>query len=237
MPELKHLHCLLVLSVQRSGSSVICQDLANIGLGQPGEHYLGVLNGTGTLDKFWDRSIQGGFFAVKVMENYLDAFLQFMVKEKEVPFTANSTDYRTSALDYLQSRCASLALVTIKRASALDQAISTYKARLSGQYHSYQDAKLDVKQIPFKEDLLLSILHQQSLMRRRLSELSDAYQGTQFPLVYEHAMENRGSYLEAIAAHFGVDAVSNKNNRYQKVSSSEDVEWIKVQLDRYLNGT
>ncbi|CTQ32728.1 Stf0 family sulfotransferase [Jannaschia rubra] len=123
---------IVVCATQRSGSTMVCEDMERLGLGRPEEHFL---PWTLEEDRDWRRALdnlretasRNGILAVKVMANQMrtiDCRLSaFTAPLSQGPFPFFRSAFRDA--DWLW----------VRRRDTVAQAISHFLARRSGVYH------------------------------------------------------------------------------------------------------
>lgn len=125
---------IVVCATQRSGSTMICEDLTNAGLGRPEEWFLSWnpearMNWAAELETVKARgTTPNGIFAAKLMADQLrnvDACLS--------GFTAPET---SGPYPHLRSLFRNAIWVWVRRQDTVDQAISHYMAQKRGFYHA-----------------------------------------------------------------------------------------------------
>lgn len=237
-PNLAALDCLLVLSIQRSGSSMVCKDISNLGLGNPGEYFINVrrdFTDRRVVEKFWSTSVAGRFFSLKVMDNYLDDFLRFMVgRLPEFSTEEDRVRVRVDALEKLSDQFRSISIVHVHRNSVFEQAFSRYRATTTKRYHSYWEGDdLDIS-AGFRADLMCSILHELAVYRRRLDATLSNFGGKVFRFVYEDVTNTRDTYLKELCEYFGVEHSYIKDTTFVKLATGDEVRWARSEFDKYL---
>jgi LPS sulfotransferase NodH len=126
---------IVVCATQRSGSTIVCEDLTNSGsLGRPDEWFL---SWTAEAAKDWRSELEvvkargttpNGIFAVKIMANQLSTVDECLSSFAEPASSAGPYPYLRRFFD-------DALWVWIRRRDTVDQAISHYLARTSGVYH------------------------------------------------------------------------------------------------------
>ncbi|MAP93930.1 MAG: hypothetical protein CMK07_03170 [Ponticaulis sp.] len=249
--DFKHLDCFVLLSTQRTGSTLVCKDLESTGaFGVPGEHLLWLtrmFNKRGavpTMDEFLSRgrSGSGNMFAINIMANqliYLGAWLAS--PEEALPLIntpRGSRKLAISALQKLSPLFGATYLVSLKRDDIFATTFSRLKARATQDYHR-ADSGPDTgpKDSPSLEFSTFEILQEMTSIERSYIMNADALELAtvgHMAISYDDAAENFPDYLKPVMQHCNLDpALSSRAKRSLKkvVSGTE----LKDQKDSFLS--
>lgn len=136
----------LVLANQRSGSTLLCQDIISLGgLGRPGEYFLKVVGSGKPKPDVTAATIRGlleqqratggsGVAGIKLMVNYAPRIMQYITGDhakRPEPEAASK-----AFIDWALQTYDGVNLVVLTRENVINQAISRVIARRTGVYHS-----------------------------------------------------------------------------------------------------
>lgn len=206
----------VVCATQRSGSTMVCEDLSLIGCGHPNEYFLKWKPKKGVdwareLDAIVEKHSVDDRFAVKIMANQLrdiDACLATFLEASDFPRFAH---FATAFKDALW--------VWVRRSDLLGQAISHYVAMNTGTYHAIRRkigfipgrskplSTISYRDVPYNFDKIVrewnTFMHQDLLWSEFFRQ-----NGIEPVVVnYEEAVEEAGrlKYLARIAGLTGTE--------------------------------
>ncbi|WP_112321220.1 Stf0 family sulfotransferase [Oceanibium sediminis] len=136
----------LVLANQRSGSTLLCQDIFSLGgMGRPGEYFLKVVGGGKPKPGVTEATIRdilqqpqatgdSGVAAIKLMVNYAPRIIQYITGDQD---SRPEPEAACKAfIDWARQNFDGVNLIVLTRENAIDQAISRITAKRTGVYHS-----------------------------------------------------------------------------------------------------
>jgi len=211
----------LILATQRTGSTLLCSELADIGgLGAPGEHLLDWLRNRGgqetltpdRLDALLAPGRDGdGNVGLKLMADYLPALAELALGERapQDPVAAGA-----AFIDSLAERYGPFAVFRIDREDRFDQALSRYLAVYTGVYFRTADgeitqqfagqcsaeAALECFDVWALDRLMTEICAE----LRYLDQLGTRLRQPVHPVPYEALCERREETLALACAHAGI---------------------------------
>ena len=134
---------IVICATQRCGSTLLCNDFTNNGLGKPEELFLPLVN---NFEGIKDRDLmpdilrrgtsENGIFAVKVMANYSETIDRYLAIK-------DGTKAGAPFLGSLAKRFADAYWVFITRSDTVSQAVSRLMSRLTGVSHAIVDRQSD----------------------------------------------------------------------------------------------
>lgn len=231
---------LIILSTQRSGSTMVCDDIAGTKvLGRPSEYFIKVIESIGRvpshemerliIDALESGKTENGISAVKIMSNQIipigralkDAFL-CTEKNKEECF-------------YQFFKDAFFARVI--RNDKVEQAVSRVMAKQTGIYHTVSSLKgLEnmLGKVAVERDETCSKYNFNAIKNeilnieneeRFLDEFINKYKLDINTVIYEDAVENR-QYVEKIANKLNLYSIKLAERRLKKISGHKSKDWI-----------
>lgn len=243
IPEInfKEKKALVILSTQRSGSTMLCQDIKSLGvLGTPDEHFWRVLNkkeGT-TGDQLVNYFTSSGnyhnsdFYSIKLMYSHLDMF-GFWISDRVLDKETNPNTYRKLALQFFLEKFDNVTFIYIQRNNKFEQALSHYRAAKTKLWHIFESKADKNKHLNgINEHQLLdniNIKQFNRLYNRTCSQDRDLQrfikkQGIDYlPLVYEDIRKDYPNYLLDIGEKAGVklDINSLGERKIKKIISND----------------
>jgi LPS sulfotransferase NodH len=187
----------LVVASQRSGSTLLCSDIASLGgMGKPNEYFLNILPPKKTFNESdvieaiakGEQPCDVGIGAVKLMVNYarnIDKYISGgpVVKEKNAI---------QNIIDWACTRFEKVNLLALVRNNTLDQATSRIISREKGLYHSHQGSHGNEDLLMFikskNPDYYWNILSEILIIKREsevIREIADANRDICLLLEYE----------------------------------------------------
>ncbi|MBD3625456.1 MAG: hypothetical protein HUJ24_08780 [Rhodobacteraceae bacterium] len=245
----------LVLASQRSGSTLLCNDIKSLGgLGSPAENFLKLFragdgSGLGPQD-VKDRIAAGAdeqspdVGAVKLMVNYAPRVYRFIEKSEK---PAGRFEACMGFIEWARREYDAVNLIVLVRENAVDQAISRALASKTGVYHIQGTRGGNKKRnaAPAPGD---SAVPPQDVMRAALASAREAdvlrrvarkHANLALLLTYEQiaaSPEATSQALRAHAAKAGMEAQNELAVRSMKKVVSNDVSaQIKADLRQYLD--
>lgn len=200
----------LVLASQRSGSTLLCQDIRSLGgLGAPDEYFLDILGPqklSGIDEDEVVRKIEQGVQddeksvgAVKLMVNYAPEVYRYIYGRP----AENMYEAVLGIVDWSQSRFSKVNVVAIVRGDVLDQSLSHARARLTDVWHSDQGKVADLSSIS-QWELNLSILSELPRVLRYnaiIHRVAEHYGKDCLLLSYEELVEDMAGTSARLCSH------------------------------------
>jgi LPS sulfotransferase NodH len=209
----------------RSGSSLLCDDMTQWGLGAPQEHFqfpdFPVLEGPlwdhlGRLAELWD----GDFFALKIS----------WFQAAELTSRLHSDGYESLGFD-LGNIFPGLRYIHIVRRDKLRQAISAWRARSSGAWHWPTAAEVDRGNPPYDFASIKGLLMGMITEDWEWGYHFQYYGITPLTVYYEDYIEDRPGYLYRIADFLGVAAAPTPLVDNMQVMRDE---WTEQIVERFV---
>lgn len=233
---------ILVLSTQRSGSTMVCGDMASSNvLGKPNEYYINIIN-------LWNKSkdkdqvlaalknIQlisssaNGTQAVKIMSNQIAPIGHILYSTGLCLYKSNFASFFAYFSEYKIAR--------VIRRDKVAQAVSRIMAEGTGIYHCYDPTKSDLKLgrsslqsrdesgLKYSYELIQTNIDSINKEEDLIQDYLDTFSLKPFNIIYENAISSR-SYINDIASLIDITPVSSFPERaIKKVSGSISQEWI-----------
>ncbi|KON88335.1 hypothetical protein AF332_17020 [Sporosarcina globispora] len=252
IPEInfKEKNALVILSTQRSGSTMLCEDIISLGvLGTPDEHLRLVLNqkkmtaAEQLVDYFTSNGNlnDSSFYSIKLMYNHLD-LLGYWISDRGLDTKTNKKKYREMALQFFLDKFDHVTFIYIQRKNKFEQALSYYRSAKTKVWHlrdgekvdnnhsiSYEEQKL-LKNIDIK---LFNKIYDMVCSRDRELKRLIKSQGIHYlSLVYEDIRIEYPVYLLDIGAEAGIKLNINslEKRKIKKIVSSDFVSEFKKAL-------
>lgn len=243
----------LVLANQRSGSTLLCQDIASLGgMGRPGEYFLRFTGGphpkpnVGPADlkarmEGQDATRAEPVAAVKLMLNYAGRIEQYLSARTDRRLAPGAA--AQAFVDWARASYDSVNLLVITRENPVDQAISRVLAAERGLYHS---RKPDTAQPPlaFEDDaaeqaFAARVLQAVAVAAGERDALIDLAQANgALHVTYEALVADPKGMAGTIVEHAKAADMQARRNvptrRLRKVVTSEDAQTARAALKRYL---
>ena len=233
---------IVILSTQRSGSTMVCDDLISTGvLGRPSEYYLEYFSNyqkvapelRGQLfHRLLARGLsENGVCGVKVMASYV-GMCGDMIRQLGL---CSSKDAVKGFFEFY----ANSIFARVVRKNRIEQAVSRVLAEATGRYHaaSAPDASLvrDFGKVDNGETPLISPEYSRELIKREMIKIDqeekfwdDNLKSNQIdPIVinYEVATLDR-SFVATLGARLGFDHIQAGPRRLKKVGGAVANEWV-----------
>ncbi len=232
---------LIVLSTQRSGSTMVCDDLTGTNrLGRPSEYFIKVIKGIGKCSPEQLRSLiyeslekgetSNGILGLKIMAN------QILPIGKALSLSELCNDESNERCFYSFFKDA--VFIRVIREDKIAQAVSRVIARQTGVYHVADtitglegmlgkiSKKRDEKLLTYDYEAILKEVKNIKEEEDYLDRFFCIYNLTPLPIVYEKAIEDR-TYVEKLAISLGVGSVKIINRRLKKASVVISQNWVR----------
>jgi len=252
----KEENALVILSTQRSGSTMLCKDIESLKvLGTPDEHFWPVLqkddskSGEELLNYFISNGnlTNSNYYAVKLMYDYLHLFGFWVSDRKESLDDPNNIEkYREYGITFFKKMFNNVIYIYLRRENKFEQALSHYRAIKTNVFHiidnvpikSFYENYLSENEILDNIDInLFNRLYNRACNEdKALQELIDRLNIDYLPLVYEKIKNDYPNYLADIINRAGItiDLESLKNNgrKTVKIISNNFIEEFKKRLSQ-----
>lgn len=234
---------LLILSTQRSGSTMVCNDIASTGvLGQPNEYFIKPIelwhtskNKAEIIEAINNISLKSasgnGVQAIKIMSNQIAPIGTILN-------TINLTS-GISNLECFFNYFSEYMVVRVSRNDKVAQAVSRIMAENTGIYHYLDPKKSSLKlgRSSSRERNETGIEYSHELIQKNINDIVDeerliqhyleTYSITPFNIIYENSVASR-SYINEIAKRLEVPPISVFADRaIKKVGGAISESWIK----------
>ena len=233
---------LLILSTQRSGSTMICDDIASTGvLGQPNEYFIKPIdlwyankNKSNVVEIIneipFKSSSSNGVQAVKIMSNQIDPIGAILNKVNLASGKNN--------LDCFFNYFSDFTFVRVARIDQVAQAVSRIMAKNTGIYHYLDPAKSSLRLgrssprernesgIEYSHDLIQTNINDIMAEEKTMENYLQMYSIDPLKIIYEDSIASR-SYINEIASRLGIPPISILAERgIKKVGGSISQSWI-----------
>jgi LPS sulfotransferase NodH len=243
------LHALtLVLSSPRTGSTLLCRDLASLGgLGSPREYFRGFDNEVRTSEVSeadvlarLARGVQDGapgVGAVKLMAQQARSVAQALTGER----AASPAEAMSTVVTWAQKRFQRVLVVLLVR-NTLDQAISRAVAEATGIYHSTSKGYREKGEQPLDgvdiNDLVMRELPVVVRDRLTLQAVAQAHEDVALLVTYEQLADHPDDTTRRLVAHARQHGLephrTTPERRLTKVISTERADAIRRSFLDYL---
>lgn len=235
MSELKPTQSILVVGVQRSGTSFLCDAIKSIGLaGIPGEYFLQIAEPQWIEDKgitdirsYIDEAIasgmsENGVFGAKIMWNTFGEFLKRAQKLPELSSMQKG--------EIIEALFGNAAYVWLRRRDKISQAVSWAKAAQTGIFTSLQSPNNEKANLPQYDFDLIDNLH-------RLILEGEAGWGSYFDAIgarpnkvfYEDLLSDLDGTLNSVMLACGVTKsrpINASEIEFKKQANATNYEWV-----------
>ncbi|TCK07250.1 Stf0 family sulfotransferase [Marinobacterium mangrovicola] len=231
---------LVILSTQRSGSTMVCDDIAGAGaLGRPSEYFIKVIDSSEKVDsqelKRLIREVdergqtENDITAVKIMSNQIRPIGKALKKSGIL----NIDDADECFYEYFKGSV----FVRVRRADKVAQAVSRVMAQQTDVYHSADETNglegmlgkvsksRDNTKLHYDEVAIRNSLKSIGREEAFLDQFVSKFSLNVVNIRYEDVVKDR-SYVSKIGELFGLESVSLNDRRLRKISGSEAAEWI-----------
>ena len=192
--QLARLQVFLVTFTNRCGSNLLCNLLNRAGAGIPEASE--PLNRTTALPLAREHGIS-------TFTDYLLGYLTGWQREGSVGIKIGPQQLFWLRRTGLLSHSRQVVVVDCRRRDRLNQAISHYLARASGQWHSGMSAA--EQDIPYSADEILASLEDIGRGRELIERYLAIHQAACLPVDYEDVLENQEAELARVAAFLGIE--------------------------------
>jgi LPS sulfotransferase NodH len=249
IPEMnfKENNALVILTTQRSGSAMLCEDISKLGVfGTPNEHFVDIyykLKGK-TGKELWDHFSSNGnlynsdYYSVKLMFNYLPEFGYWISDRTILGSSKNNEINRELSIKFFLEKFKNVTFIYLKRKNKFEQAVSHYKAIKTNIWHKITNTAhgspeeerqlLDHIDVELFDTLYDSACNEDRDLESLLNKLGIDY----LPFVYEEIKNDYPNYLLKLSAKTGVeiniDSLDIRKN--QKIVSNDFVLNFKKSL-------
>jgi len=250
--EFKEKHSLMILSTQRSGSTLLCRDIAGLNsIGSPDEYFLPLLaskkSDSARIDKFLrsGNKFNSDYYAINLMYNYLHQFGAWVATGKFNCGGRNRKSDALYAIDFFNNNFDNKIFVYIERTSLFDQALSRYRSHKSNVFHltssskiisgfsgnSYTEKEI-IEQFDFKE--FMEYCNLLLIEKRNCARIVTESEVDWIHLKYEEVVNNYPDYLRKITNAAGFENITlvNKTRGLKKVISQEFYDQIKERFNK-----
>lgn len=236
---------LIILSTQRSGSTMVCDDIAGAKvLGRPSEYFIKVIESIGRVspnemnlsivEALKNGRTENGISAVKIMSNQIIPIGRAL-KDASICTKDNKEE---CFYDFFKDSV----FARVIRNDKVAQAVSRIMAKQTDVYHAVDcgiglegmlgkvSKKRDesILRYDFEEikSEIENINHEENFLDQFIERFSLAVE----PICYEEAVENR-SYVDKIALKLDINNAALADRRLKKISGSIAKEWISMYKD------
>ena len=191
----------IVCTTQRSGSTMVCEDMTRFGIGKPNEYFLPwvkeeALDWKAELEAMKARYAANGVFAVKIMAN--------QVRRVDLRLSKVLDPVDDGPFPYFRAAFPDADWVYIQRQDTINQAISHFLAIRSGVYHVVRgkgefmpgaavdqaSAKSQIVDVPYDYKALLEEWHRLQTGNLLWAEFFRTTENKQLEIIYETYDEN-----------------------------------------------
>jgi LPS sulfotransferase NodH len=238
----------LILSSQRSGSTLFCQDLESIGVGVPREHALPFIRSSETfsLEQLYSKCKSNKpnqeIFALKSMMDYTPKLVAVRYPNLKNLKPMRTIDEHVSVIELfieiLKSDFNSVVPFILTRNNTVDVAISRALAQLTNVYHSEKvmedpHTNLDLELVI---DKIFDNLPRARRENKVLHALADRLGHTALTFDYHDLTEKEDEVFISVKAHllkYGVQSgfESFTRNRNKKIVANETSNYLKRKLN------
>lgn len=236
---------LIILSTQRSGSTMVCDDIAGTEvLGKPSEYFIKVidkiiLHNEEEIGKAISEAVEkgksgNGFTSIKIMSNQIIPIGLALQKAKICTDENKEKCFYNFLKDYT--------FIRIIREDKVAQAVSRVIAYQSDVYHS-ADSLVGLEGMLGK----VSKKRDETLLKYNSEEIKDQVNKIKAEeiflnkfiennnldcrtIIYEDVINDR-NYINELALKFGISNIKLVDRRLKKISSSISSDWIKQYND------
>lgn len=232
---------IVILSTQRSGSTMVCDDIAGTGvLGTPSEYLIKVIENFKLsaleLKKLFEDQLKKGctenkVCSVKVMSNQIKPIGNVL---KKLGFECESPE--SCFYEFVKDS----EIVRVHRQNKTAQAVSRVMARMTKVYHSADSIKgveslvggeaskesRDETSLEYDAKLISKEIAAINKEEFFLDNFIKQYSLEVIDVCYEEVIDNR-SYVHELANSISIEQVSLRERRLKKVSGNTSTDWIK----------
>lgn len=232
---------LVILSTQRSGSTMVCDDFAGTNvLGRPSEYFIKVIENINNSSKEeLKKSIEtaldkgrteNGVISIKVMANQINSIGKAIYNSELCEIEDNSACFYEFFKDFVFAR--------VKRKDKIAQAVSRVMAKQTDVYHAvdkvdgvegmigkFINNQRDETKVIYDFNEINSELSKIKQEEEFIDQFLNKYSIPYIDIQYEDAVQNR-SYVISIANKMGVNNVNLLERRLKRVSGKKSEEWV-----------
>lgn len=234
---------LLILSTQRSGSTMICSDISSTGiLGHPNEYFINTIDlwqRKEARDKIIDSinkisinsSTSNGVQAVKIMSNQI-SIIGLILQKLDIAQGSNN-------LDCFFSYFSDYVFIRVVREDKVAQAVSRVMAEKTGIYHYIDSSKSNLKLgrsssnirseagAVYSYDLIQDYINRIISEEQFLDDFINRYSIKPLNLLYETSIESR-EYINDITGLLSLPQITNFEERsLKKIGGEISKSWIR----------
>ncbi|TVU87589.1 Stf0 family sulfotransferase [Vreelandella titanicae] len=236
---------IIILSTQRSGSTMVCDDIAGTEkLGRPSEYFIKVIDSLNKVSQdelkvlIEEALIKGetnnGITALKIMSNQVapigSALQKAAISDDKSPLDAFYNFFK----DYF--------FIRVARENKVAQAVSRVMASQTDIYHTADNVlgmegmlgkvaqTRDDSKLLYNHDAIENSLNKICIEEEFIDHFISYYNIDIFNVIYENAISDR-SYVHEISRRMLGEEVTLKTRRLKKISSKVSDEWV----DRYVS--
>jgi LPS sulfotransferase NodH len=252
---------IVILSTQRSGSTLVCDDFAGTGkLGIPTEHFLKFDNNEKRNLNYIqtylakNATTNNGVEAVKIMANQLDAINQLYKECGVTPYRKPwYRNKKNNPYKYLFETFKDAVFFRVYRQDKVAQAVSLYFSERTDVFHLVENSKnmqnivgketedTTIRNVSFEYDKneIDSRLRYIQKNEDLLDAFCDAYNIKTYLINYEEITSNNdyikkiGDYIKKIGDYAGIENLKPGKRRLKKIGGANAQQWI----DRYKSET
>lgn len=231
---------IVILSTQRSGSTLVCKDLAGTSvLGNPDEHFLDLVytsSSTRKSSKELDKLIEqrgrspNGVVSIKVMANYLNLVNKLYYPHASPP--QNDNKYL-----YFYKSVRGAYFIRVIRNDLVAQSVSRIMAQKTGIYHKTSKSKIELKpgytdsnsrneSFPYDRLEITKEINNIKSENRILDYFVKSNKIETKCLQYE-IFAKSNSYLYEISADLNLGEISPKQRQLKKIAGDTSELWIR----------
>ncbi len=231
---------IVLFSTQRSGSTMVCDDLAGTNvLGRPSEYFIKLIETRNELNSDEKRnellaiversSTPNGISAVKVMSNQIQPIGQILLNSGAAE--AKGPDF--AFMNYFDGA----RFYRITRKDKVAQAVSRILAAETNVYHASDDSKglegmlgklskgRDETGVEYSASRIKTEIEQIRKEEHHIDNFIKKFNIPYTEIVYEEVVNNRG-YIYEIAEEFDIENIVLAERRLKKIGGGVGKDWI-----------
>lgn len=233
---------LIILSTQRSGSTMVCDDIAGVSkLGRPSEYFIKVIENIGKVDgdemqtlilKALDQGkSKNEIVSIKIMSNQISP-IGLALKQANI---SQKSDNQEAYYDYFKDSV----FARVTRRDKVAQAVSRVMARQTNVYHTVDNAsgmegmlgnvskKRDESVLHYSFEEIKTEVQKIKAEEKFLDEFLERFQLEVQPIIYEEVVNDR-TYVNNLALKLNITDIELADRRLKKISGSVADEWIEL---------
>lgn len=239
---------IIILSTQRSGSTMVCDDFEGTGvLGRPSEYFINAIENfelnnsenSKALLKEVDKKGSGrnGVTSVKIMSNQIQSIIEIILDSKLISETRPDYAFK----EYFQSAF----FVRVNRLDKVAQAVSRLSASKTGIYHTsdrsddlkgmlgkLSDQDRDESELTIEDYEIEEEIRNIEKEEKYLTALCNKLNINVVGVNYENCIDNQ-NYLDTIGKILGINSLEKKQRRLKKVSGQKTNNIIENYKKKY----